>query len=201
MDILESTYENVYNDTSTKKPEKFIEVVESNWKQIDEIETRTKEQLYFKTRLTSDYGITLSKVNRFEESLSIIEKATKMFENQINDPFKESLYEALIANRAYCNQQLKNISKAEKDFELLCRKFPDKSNYRDWLIGIKSTRLRKLDNLFLVLISIGIFFAIVFDENDGILNYGYLPFIVVGLLGTTYILIKKKRIKTLPNST
>jgi len=197
MNILESTYQSIYNDTSTKDPEIFIETIENQWQQIDRLEPKSKEQLYQKTRLTSDYGITLSRLNRYEEALSVIDKATKMFEDQFDNPFKESLYEALISSRAFCNHQLKKVSEAEKDYELLCRKFPEESNYSDWLIGIKSRRLNKLDNLFLILIIVGVICALIFDRNDGILNYSYLLFIGGGLIGSTYILIRKKTIKNI----
>lgn len=195
MNIVESTYQSIYNDASTKNPEVFIEVIERNWKQIDNLKPETSNQLYCKTRLTSDYGIMLFKANRFHDALSVIEKAVKMFEEQTDNPFKESLYETLVANRGLCNQQLKNESEAKKDFKLLHNRFRENSRYRDWLAGVKLKRLHRFDNIFTVLILIGVICAVFFDRNAGVLNYSYLLFIIAGLTGSAYIYIRKNKIK------
>lgn len=135
-------------------------------------------------------------VKRFSESLSITDKALKLFEGQREDLFTEPLYEALIANRALCNYELKNLSESLNGFELLSKKFPENNSYKEWLAHIKVSRMSRMRVVFYILLISGTLMAFVMYK--GVIPRTYIDLVLVtfGFLGLIYINLRTRKLQS-----
>jgi tetratricopeptide (TPR) repeat protein len=198
---LENLFDIIYENDSTKKPESFIEIIEPKLSFIDSFVPNNQNDYNKFTRIVSDYSLMLSQIGDIKKSRIYLEKSILLFENDRKlkgkNLFENSMYEALVSNRAVINFEKKNYKSAENDFINLTENFPNKKDYKDWLIKIRSHRFKTIEWGFLILIIIGTISSLYFKKNDGILNILSIIILVIGLIGslTFRTFIKRRNIK------
>jgi tetratricopeptide (TPR) repeat protein len=198
---LENLFDIIYENDSTKKPESFIEFIEPELSFIDSFVPNNPNDYAKITRIVSDYSLMLSQIGDIKKSRIYLEKSILLFENNKQlkgkNLFENSMYEALISNRAIINFHNQNYKSAENDFINLTKNLPNNKDYKDWLIKIRSYRFRIIEWGFLILIIIGTISSLYFKKSDGILNILSIIILVIGLIGslTFRTIIRRRNIK------
>ncbi len=196
---IENIYDKIYKDDSTKKPELFIKIIEPEISFLENTEPTDQNDYLKITRLISDYSLMLSQIREINKSRIYLDKSIRLIENDIQlkekNLFQESMYEALIANRAVNNYHLRKYKLAENDFTNLTINFPNNKNYKKWLNKIRNRKFRLIEWGFLILIIIGAILSLYFDRNDGILNILSIIILIIGLVGSLTFEIIKRRLK------
>ena len=196
---IESIYDIIYKNDSTKNPESFIEIVEPKISIIESFKPTDQNDYFKTTRIISDYSLMLSKIGDVKKSRIYLDKAIRLIENDKKligkNLFQESLYEALIANRAVNNFHIRKYKLAKNDFKDLTINFPNNENYKKWLNKIRNKKFRLIEGGFLILIIIGTISSLYFVRNDGILNILSIAILIIGLTGSLTSKIIKRRLK------
>ncbi len=189
IDQLESLYQKIYGDESTKNPKVFIQECEKHQTLLNDFKTDDPVEYFRFTRLISDYGLMLFQVNRFSKSLKYLNKAISLFENNNEykgkDLFQENMYVELIVSRAINRYRKDKLNLAENDFKYLLNKFPSNKNYINWLKKVRRRKKRILSGrIFLILIIIGVILSLLNRQNNSILELIWIIVIICGLIGS-----------------
>lgn len=182
----------------------YIRFYESNIDSIENIDiSKDNDHYTAKLRLFSEYGLSLVGGGHYTRGASVLEKAIPMFENapdQDYDKLKEiSYFEHLLWNYGLALWETKRIDSSLEVFNRLVDYYPDNDKYRNWLNGLKATKIRKYVNPLWIIVWIWIIGEFTFFEKFEKRTQFYLAliggalFIVVGLLELYIFIVKRKK--------
>lgn len=184
--IIRELYERIYNDSGTKKPTVFVELVDkySGFELWDIPQNQEFRRMY--TRLLGDYGIMLYEVERYGSSIFSLSRAMTLLETDISvqDVWQEELYKSILTFRCCAFSRIGNQDAAVNDACLLVKHYPDESYYLELLQRSEHEKRKKSNKKK---IKFGI--AIVLLVGSGIIILSpvhsyihYLGYVLIGLL-------------------
>ena len=182
----------------------FIRFYESNIQSIDSIDSSLDDDHYnFKLRLICEYGISLVSGGQYTKGVSVLEKAIPMFENEpknSNFDLKTNSYlEHLLWNYGLALWEVKRTNESMNVFRRLVSYYPENDKYRNWLAGLKASKLRKIATpiwlcCFIWLLGDLLFFDKLDPQTRLYLSVlGLLILLSAGLMELIILLIKKNK--------
>ncbi|WP_027421231.1 tetratricopeptide repeat protein [Crocinitomix catalasitica] len=150
-DILQ--LERELNGLNLDDPLAFINFYERNTNAIDSIEiSKDAQHYYFKLRLFYKYGLNLAGRGEYTKSVTVLEKALKMFDRnpRINTEDGREIIsiESLLWNYGASLWETKQIERSKTVFERLVKDYPNNDKYKKWLNGLLDERLSKITQPF-----------------------------------------------------
>lgn len=202
MSELKKIYDKIYTEHLGQDPKQLIRYYEKN-RDLIEVENLTPSNPDYDgiMRIMTDYAKSLSYYGDSRKSLIYLNKSDELWKNSTSakDLVNISVYEGLIWTRGteYFNQ--KKYSLAIKDFQYLVDNYPNNDKYRDWLLGLKTTRIKKYTNFIWPLFFTCIIWSSLIDEKNKnlilILLYVGSVLFVAGIGIELFNFLLKKKIK------
>jgi tetratricopeptide (TPR) repeat protein len=174
---------------------KQVEYYRKNGDQIFAINEALDEGHYnAKTKLVSDYGMTLADNQNYEEAYPILVKAIELWDNLPFKPEEEkknkppTYYQHVLLRFAISAYYSKRKPESKKSFETLVDLDPSNQRYRNWLVAIKTEPLTKLSKI------LGWFFFVILATKILLpkeISYeiGYIYYPIALLLAIAYLVI------------
>lgn len=158
LDIL---YSKTYNPKYTGKPARFIQRYEDNKERIEGAECGGEyDCLYKKMRLASDYAHFLFKVERYNKTIEAAQYALGLYESHPEHTqtnlIGQDYYKLLLFEQGVAYYHAGEKRKAAKNFDRLVERFPENESYRTWLIESQSNHYRSIENVFLIMLVLGL---------------------------------------------
>lgn len=202
MTELKKIYDKIYTEHLGRDPKQLIRFYEQN-KDLIEVEDLSLSNPDYNgiMRIMTDYAKALSYYGNSKKALIYLNKSDELFKNSTSakELVDVSVYEDLIWVRGteYFNQ--KKYSLAIKDFQYLVDNYPNNDKYRDWLLGLKTTRIKKYTNFIWPLFFVCIIWSSLLDEKNRtlilILLYVGAVLFVLGIGIELFNFLLKKKIK------
>jgi len=181
----------------------YLRFYENNIDSIENIDIDKDDDHYnSKLRLYGEYGLSLVGSGHFTRGASVLGKAIPMFENAPKQEYSKlmeiSYFEHLLWNYGLALWETKRIKSSIEIFERLVDYYPNNDKYRNWLNGLKATKIKKYTKPLWIVWMIWLFCEFTFFEKFDSRTQFHLAaigaglFIIIGLL-ELYIYITKRK--------
>jgi tetratricopeptide (TPR) repeat protein len=150
----------------------FVNFYERNSHSVESININ-KDQGHYnaKSRLVSEYGISLFGSGQYTKAVKVLSEAIPMFENAPNQNKSElkniSYFEHLLWSYAVSLFETKDLNESIKQFERLVAYKPENDKYRKWLKAIKGQKISNLIKPLWVFMFAWLIGEFTFFENFG----------------------------------
>jgi len=196
-------YDKIYNTDSSTDPKRFVQIVESSnldlLAVLDKIELEDKLKV---TRFVSDYAISLASIEYTIKTLTFLNKAIELFQDDETfrgkDLLNEPLYESLIWKRAKTYYVLDNYWRASIDFKQLKKKFSSNDLFQKGYDASLDKILSLYQWISLSVLAVSII-SILFLELELGLKYIILGVLVVSLIVSVSLNYMQKKIRMSKN--
>lgn len=142
---LVQIHQDLYGIDYNAEPDTIMETYEKYKAIIDDTQPQTKEEIFAKTKLTSDYACILADKQQYSKALPYLKTAIGLWET--NDGLWEKplikirTYEQLHFLLGVSYYRLKQLKLSKKEFEWLTKSYPDNDVFHNWLVATKRQQL------------------------------------------------------------